>query len=111
MIWHKRSRTFGPLFLLAGCGGSLLACCRGCAGWGAEAISSTEHRPIPYAFRKARLTARVSATRISAPCISGETLEGSASPYPTNPLHVLVLNTEALKAQRCAAGSLKEGTG
>src|SRR5438309_405973 len=70
-----------------------------------EATSSTEQMPMPYAFHKARLTARVSATRISAPCISGETLEGSASPYPTNPLHVLVLNTEALKAQRCAAGS------
>ena len=33
----------------------------------------------------ARLTARVSATRISAPWTRDETLEGSASPYPTKP--------------------------
>src|SRR5205823_10705790 len=109
MIWQRRSRTLGPpQFPLAGCGGNLLACCWDRADTPMEATSSTEQMPMPYAFRKARLTARVSATRISAPCISGETLEGSASPYPTNPLHVLVLNTVALKAQRCAVGSLKE---
>ena len=43
-------------------------------------ISSTEQIPMPYALRRARLTARVSAMRISAPRTSGETLEGSASP-------------------------------
>ncbi len=42
--------------------------------------SSTEQRPIPYAFRCARLTARVSATRISAPRTREDTFEGSASP-------------------------------
>ena len=47
--------------------------------------SSTEQRPIPYALRRARLTARVSAMRNSAPCTMEETLEGSASPYPTKP--------------------------
>jgi len=36
--------------------------------------------PMPYALRSARLTARVSATRISAPRTSGETLDGSALP-------------------------------
>jgi len=43
-------------------------------------ISSTEQMPMPYALRSARLTARVSATRISAPRTSGETLDGSALP-------------------------------
>ena len=42
---------------------------------------------MPYAFRRARLTARVSATRISAPRTIGETLDGAASPEPTKPLH------------------------
>src|SRR5438874_5756501 len=46
----------------------------------ADPSSSTEQIPMPYALRRARFTARVSATRISAPCTSGETLDGSASP-------------------------------
>ncbi len=50
------------------------------AGSANEPISSTEQMPMPYALRRARLTARVSATRISAPWTRGETLEGSASP-------------------------------
>ena len=45
-----------------------------------DPISSTEQIPMPYALRRARLTARVSAIRISAPRTSKETLEGSASP-------------------------------
>src|SRR5207249_9694807 len=69
-----------------------------------EPISSTEQRPIPYAFRNARFTARVSATRISAPWTRGETLDGSALPYPTKPLHACDLYTVALKTQRDAAG-------
>ena len=48
--------------------------------------NSTEQIPIPYAFRKARFTARVSAIRSSAPRTCAETLVGSASPYPTKPL-------------------------
>jgi len=58
--WQRRSRTVRPPKFplpLAGCGAFLLT----------EPISSTEQMPIPYAFRNARFTARVSATRISAP--------------------------------------------
>ena len=66
---------------------------------GAEALgalenapnSSTEQRPIPYALRKARLTARVSATRNSAPRTTLETFVGSASPNPTKPLELPLL--------------------
>src|SRR5262249_15040526 len=43
--------------------------------------------PIPYALRSARFTAPVSATLISAPRTSSDTLEASASPYPTKPRH------------------------
>src|SRR6266478_2219343 len=53
-----------------------------------EPSSSTEQRPMPYAFRRARFTARVSAMRNSAPWTMRETLEGSASPYPTKPLEL-----------------------
>src|SRR5207244_3531675 len=60
---------------------------------GTEPISSTEQMPIPYALRSARLTALVSATRISAPFMSGETLEGSASPSPTKPRQFMALYT------------------
>ena len=67
--------------------------------------SSTEQSPIPYAFRRARLTARVSATRISAPCTSEETFEGSASPYPMKPFEEEFLKTMALKTQRADKGS------
>src|SRR5215469_13161747 len=98
MIWQRRSRTFGPEPLplpFAFCGGTFLA-----LDGMDDPISSTEQMPMPYALRNARLTARVSATRISAPRTSGETLEGSASPYPTKPRHVLDLKTIALKAQR-----------
>src|SRR5450755_292239 len=66
--------------------------------------------PIPYAFRKARLTARVSATRISAPRTSEETLDGSASPYPTKPEDPLVGKTVALRTNRFAAESHSEST-
>ena len=76
-------------------------------GPGKDPISSTEQMPIPYALRSARFTARVSATRISAPRTRSEVLEGSASPYPTKPLHFDVLNTVALNAQRDAVASEK----
>src|SRR5271167_3603304 len=66
--------------------------------------SSTEQRPIPYALRNARLTARVSATRISAPRTREETFEGSASPWPEMPFRPRVLYTVALKTQWFAVG-------
>lgn len=50
-----------------------------------DRISSTQRMPMPDAFRNARFTARVSATRIYAPCTS----------------------TVASNAQRCADGSQK----
>src|ERR1035441_2180278 len=108
MIWQRRSRTLGPApfplpFVL--CGGSLSPV------FGTVPISSTEQMPIPYALRKARLTARVSATRISAPRTSEETLDGSASPYPTKPLQFLDLKTVALNAQRPSAGLQNALTG
>src|SRR5207237_10422447 len=101
MSWPRRSRTLGPpQFRLGGWVGNLLACCWDRADTPREAISSTEQMPMPYAFRKARLTARVSATRISAPCTSEETLAGSASPYPMKPLHLADLNTVARNTHR-----------
>jgi hypothetical protein len=46
---------------------------------GRDPISSTGQIPIPHALRKARLTARVSATRISVPRTTNATLDGSVS--------------------------------
>lgn len=43
------------------------------------------------------MTARVSAMRNSAPCTTDETLEGSASPYPTNPFEDGLLKTVAVR--------------
>src|SRR5208337_159919 len=73
-------------------------------------ISSTEQMPMPYALRRARLTARVSATRISAPRTSGETLDGSASPWPTKPEEPLDGKTVALRTNRFAPESHSEST-
>jgi hypothetical protein len=56
-----------------------------------EPSSSTEHIPIPYAFRSARLTARVSVTRISAPWTKGKTLDAS--------VHTFVAATAAVNTQ------------
>src|ERR1700688_2346416 len=106
MTWQSGSRTVRLPFPFVGCGGNFLDSedvCR-CS---AAPISSTEQMPIPYALRKARLTARVSATRISAPWTSSETLDGSASPYPTNPSDLPVRKTVALKVQRLFDGSQK----
>src|SRR6516162_4517669 len=72
---------------------------------GSAPSSSTEQSPIPYALRRARLTARVSATRISAPRTTEETFAGSASPYPTKPFEFWSLYTTARKTQRFASGS------
>ena len=62
-----------------------------------------ELQPIPE-FSDARFTARVSATRISAPRTRSETLEGSASPYPTKPGVSRDLHTVALNAYRRLGG-------
>src|SRR5262245_51932752 len=62
---------------------------------------------MPYALRRARLTARVAAMRISAPCTIDETFEGSAAPYPTKAFNILGPYTTALKTQRLAAVSEK----
>ena len=53
-----------PPFLLAGCGGNFFGSGAEWDGSARDPISSTEQMPIPYALRSARLTARVSATRI-----------------------------------------------
>src|SRR5436190_4541155 len=108
MSWQRRSRTREPLPLLpfpfTGCDESFLTSVFALCGMRCteleEPISSTEQMPTPYAFRNARFTARVSATRISAPYTSGETLDGSASPYPVKPLHLGDLKTVALNTQR-----------
>jgi len=47
----------------------------------------------------ARLTARVSVTRISAPRTREDTFEGLASPYATIPRRLLLLYTAALNTQ------------
>jgi len=60
--------------------GSFFGSWQDCDGWANDPISSTEQMPMPYALRRARFTARVSATRISAPWTRKETLDGSASP-------------------------------
>src|ERR1700730_4416731 len=79
MSSQRRSRTVGPpCFPLTGWGGSFFDSREDGTRSANEPISSTEQMPIPYALRRARLTARVSATRISAPWTRGETLEGSA---------------------------------
>src|ERR1700687_5882171 len=65
---------------------------------------------MPYALRRARFTARASATRISAPRTSAETLEGSASPYATNPSDFPARKTVALKVQRLFDASQKGET-
>src|SRR5437899_13037751 len=106
MIWQRRSRTFGPpQFPLAGCDGSFFDSPDACGVSTNDPISSTEQIPMPYALRRARFTARVSATRISAPWTRADTFEGSASPYPTKPLQTPDLKTVALNAHRVAAGS------
>jgi len=70
MIWQSRSRTFGPApFAIRIPRRKFLN------GTRTVPISSIEQTPIPYALRRARLTARVSATRISAPRTREETLE------------------------------------
>src|SRR6266568_7377376 len=103
MSWQRRSRSLGsvlqPLPLTA-CDGSFFPLFAGSADRAPGPISSTEQIPMPYALRKARLTARVSATRISAPRTTAETFEGSASPYPTNPLQAVDRKTVALNAHR-----------
>src|ERR1019366_4756117 len=104
MTWQSRSRTERPPFPLDGCEGNLFASGDGWSGSETDPISSTEQIPIPYALRRARLTARVSATRISAPWTRNETLEGSASPYATNPSDLPARKTVALKVQRLFAG-------
>src|ERR1700739_627102 len=102
MTWQRRSRTVRPPpFPLAGCGGNFLASGDAGARSAEDAISSTVEKPIPQALRRARLTARGSATRISAPRTREETLEGSASPYPTKALQGDV-RTTALNTQRLA---------
>src|SRR4051812_46328209 len=107
MSWQRRSRNRGSLlarFPFTGCAvflGGLVAS----DGPANDPISSTEQSPMPYALRSARLTARVSAIRISAPWTRGETFDGSASPYPTNPLQVRDLNTVPLKTHRELGGS------
>src|SRR5271165_5507397 len=109
MIWQRRSRTLGPApfplplpFVFCGANFSPV--------FGIVPISSTEQIPMPYALRRARLTARVSATRISAPRTSVETLDGSASPYPTKPREPLDGKTVALRTNRFAPASHIEST-
>src|SRR5437879_1855279 len=69
------TRTLGPPYPLpfADCTGCLFGPPEFGEGSANDPISSTEQMPIPYALRSARLTARVSATRISAPCTRAET--------------------------------------
>src|SRR5580658_159737 len=111
MTWQSWSRTVRLLLPLDGCGGSFFDSGDAWGGSARDPISSTEQMPIPYALRRARLTARVSATRISAPWTRKETLEGSASPYPTNPWHVRDLYTVALNAYRRLSVSENSGIG
>src|SRR5437660_491142 len=114
MSWHRRSRSLGSAFQplpFEAFDGSFFAFFAGSTDRASSPISSTEQIPMPYALRRARFTARVSATRISAPRTTAETFDGSASPKPTNPLQLLDLYTVALKAQRDAAGSENSGTG
>src|SRR5205814_10221069 len=107
----SRSRTVGVPFPLLGCEGSFFAIADDSSVSCLAPISSTEQIPIPYALRSARLTARVSATRISAPWTRYETFDGSASPNPTKPLHVGDLKIVATNAQRPHAASQKSRTG
>src|SRR5580658_2613182 len=64
MTWQSWSRTVRLLLPLDGCGGSFFDSGDAWGGSARDPISSTEQMPIPYALRRARLTARVSATRI-----------------------------------------------
>src|SRR6266550_7243681 len=114
MSWQRRSRSLGSAFQpfpLTAFDGSFFALFAGSADRASGPISSTEQIPMPYALRRARFTARVSATRISEPRTTAETFDGSASPYPTNPMQVGDLYTVALNAHRDSAGSEKFATG
>src|SRR5512146_124148 len=102
MSRQRRSRRGWRLFPLAGSAAVFGSFVRLPAESRPENVpsSSTEHRPMPYALRNARFTARVSATRISAPRTFTETLDGSASPMAENPLHMRDLYTVAFTVQR-----------
>src|SRR6266550_599161 len=80
MSWQRRSRSLGSAFQpfpLTAFDGSFFALFAGSADRTPGPISSTEQIPMPYALRNARLTARVSAMRISAPRTHSDTLDGS----------------------------------
>src|SRR5438874_1496827 len=110
MSWQRRSRSLGSAFQpfpLTDFDGRFFPLFDGSADLPSGPISSTEQIPMPYALRNARLTARVSAMRISAPRTRGEMLDGSASPNPTKGRDVVEVKTVALNTHRPKTGSQK----
>ena len=69
-----------------------------------------EQIPTPYAFRNARLTARVSAMRISAPWTRCETFDGSAAAVADKSSGPFRRIDGRLQHNRLAAVSHKEST-